>query len=64
MAGCMCIWTDGCGGSGLLMCAGCGGDLCICRCGGETECPGCDECRDADGGFEDDEPYIDDPDGL
>ncbi len=41
---CGCDWPDGCSGLGVLTCDGCGGDLCICLCGGEAECPGCDEC--------------------
>lgn len=45
---CMCDWPDDCGGSGVLMCDGCGGDTCVCRCGGEEECPGCVLCCDVD----------------
>lgn len=36
-----------CSGTGVQYCKGCGGDLCICVCGGERECPGCDACRTA-----------------
>lgn len=43
----MCDFPAGCGGLGTLHCTGCGGDLCICTCGGETECDGCDECEGA-----------------
>lgn len=43
--GCICEFDEGCGGSRVLHCRGCGGDLCICRCGvGELECDGCDDC--------------------
>lgn len=41
---CMCI-VDGCAGTGFANCAGCGGDLCICVCGGDGDCPGCDRCE-------------------
>lgn len=43
---CMCDWSDGCGGTGVLYCDGCGGDICICRCGGEMPCDGCEDCGD------------------
>jgi hypothetical protein len=33
-----------CNGTGIQHCNGCGGDQCICVCGGERECPGCDAC--------------------
>lgn len=52
--GCMCEWPDGCGGLGTLICDGCGGDTCVCQCGGEMECPGCDECPNEDDGYYDD----------
>lgn len=42
---CMCEWPEGCGGLGVVFCDGCGGDLCVCQCGGEMECDGCDECQ-------------------
>ncbi len=42
---CMCEWPDSCGGTGMLHCEGCGGDLCICKCSGEKPCPGCEECE-------------------
>lgn len=49
---CICEWPDGCGGNGVLNCEGCGGDLCVCTCGGEAECFGCDECpSDEEGGY-------------
>jgi hypothetical protein len=45
---CICEWPDGCGGLGAIFCEGCGGDVCVCCCGGESECFGCDECQDQD----------------
>lgn len=52
MPGCNCDFAvgDGCGGLGMLHCgdgAGgpCGGDQCICVCGGELPCPGCSDCE-------------------
>lgn len=45
---CICEWPDGCGGLGVIYCDGCGGDQCVCQCGGECECYGCDECPDDD----------------
>lgn len=48
MSACICDWPDGCGGIGMLYCEGCGGDLCVCLCGGESECYGCEECRPDD----------------
>ena len=42
---CMCEFPETCGGLGALICDGCGGDLCVCICGGEIECPGCAECN-------------------
>ena len=41
----MCDFDDECSGTGILHCLGCGGDLCVCRCGGESECYGCDMCE-------------------
>lgn len=49
MARCICDWESTCGGTGVLRCRGCGGDLCICVCGGEDECPGCLYCDEYDG---------------
>lgn len=43
---CVCEYRLNCGGLGLLDCLGCGGDLCVCRCGGEMECHGCEDCSD------------------
>lgn len=43
--GCICDWEDGCGGTGTLYCTGCGGDQCVCRCGGEMPCFGCEDCN-------------------
>ena len=45
---CICDWPSDCGGLGMLLCDGCGGDLCVCRCGGELECYGCERCEGAD----------------
>jgi hypothetical protein len=42
---CICDWPDTCGGVGILFCDGCGGDTCVCTCGGEMECD-CHECED------------------
>ena len=42
---CICDFPNGCGGLGILLCNGCGGDLCVCLCGGEAECFGCEECE-------------------
>jgi hypothetical protein len=39
----MCEW-HGCSGTGTEHCVGCGGDQCVCRCGGERECHGCELC--------------------
>ena len=45
-----CICTiDGCADTGYACCSGCGGDQCICVCGGHGDCPGCPDCEDADG---------------
>lgn len=54
-AACICEWPECCGGSGIIICEGCGGDLCVCRCGGEDQCPGCEDCDDGDpdGGLDD-----------
>lgn len=54
---CMCDWRDGCGGTGTIECIGCGGDACICRCGGETPCHGCEDCDfGEDDGFDEYDP--------
>ena len=47
---CICDFPlESCGGLGVIYCEGCGGDLCVCICGGEIECSGCAECAgDAD----------------
>ena len=37
---------DGCGGTGILHCF-CGGDFCACG-DDEVECPGCEDCENAD----------------
>lgn len=53
LGACMCDYPESCGGSGALQCDGCGGDLCICVCGGEIDCHGCEDCDDQS---EDDAP--------
>lgn len=45
---CLCEFPSTCGGLGALVCEGCGGDFCVCACGGELDCPGCDECPNTD----------------
>lgn len=45
---CMCDWPSECSGTGTVNCSGCGGDICVCRCGGEQSCPGCTYCQDWD----------------
>lgn len=42
---CMCIFGPECNGLGTVYCSPpCGGDLCVCTCGGEMECGGCWSC--------------------
>jgi hypothetical protein len=53
---CMCDWPAECGGLGTLICEGCGGDTCVCLCGGEMSCYGCEYCRDIDD--DDDWDYV------
>lgn len=61
MSPCICVFPSDCGGLGMLLCDGCGGDLCVCHCGGQMDCEGCDRCSDRDDdyldvdGAEDDE---------
>lgn len=44
---CMCTFDDECSGTGVVHCSPpCGGDLCICVCGGEGPCDGCDACEE------------------
>ena len=43
---CGCEWPDLCSGTGTLYCDGCGGDICVCICGGEMPCMGCTECEE------------------
>ena len=43
---CICLWPDGCYGSGRLHCEGCDGDTCVCECGGVLICSGCDWCEE------------------
>lgn len=52
---CGCEFPDQCNGSGFLECDGCGGDICVCKCGGMTICPGCEYCEDADFAEEDED---------
>lgn len=61
-ARCMCDFPSRCGGYGAKSCRGCGGDLCICICGGEEPCWGCDECNDGsrDGLDDDDHDHEED----
>lgn len=56
MARCICDWPPTCHGGGTLRCRGCGGDACICQCGGEEECYGCRDC-DREDDYEDDEEH-------
>ena len=44
MARCICEWPPTCGGTGVLTCDGCGGDICVCAVcygHGEMDCDGC-----------------------
>lgn len=42
---CICTFDGECSGTGVLHCSPpCGGDLCVCICGGEEECDGCMYC--------------------
>ena len=43
---CFCLWPtlELCNGLGEVECLGCGGDHCVCQCGGRRPCEGCDEC--------------------
>ena len=52
---CICEWPSRCGGTGMLQCEGCGGDLCVCECGGDFECFGCPDCSDWDEDWLEDE---------
>jgi hypothetical protein len=36
-----------CGGTGWLNCE-CGGDFCVCKLNGGTDCLGCEDCREQD----------------
>jgi hypothetical protein len=44
----MCDWDHACSGSGVIYCQGCGGDICVCTCGGERSCEGCEWCEPID----------------
>jgi hypothetical protein len=48
VSSCICDWPTDCGGLGAICCEGCGGDICVCRCGGEMACPGCEYCDGAE----------------
>jgi hypothetical protein len=53
--GCNCTFDDECSGTGAVYCSPpCGGDLCICDCGGDRDCPGCEWCRPVEDGADDD----------
>jgi hypothetical protein len=44
---CYCLWPhpdEECNGLGTVECDGCGGDRCICQCGGRYPCEGCEAC--------------------
>jgi|FLYL01.1.fsa_nt_gi hypothetical protein len=43
---CICEFDTTCAGNRVRECSGCGGDHCICRCGGEVPCEGCEACFD------------------
>lgn len=45
---CLCVFPMHCGGVGYRDCHGCGGDVCVCTCGGERECSGCADCAHHD----------------
>ena len=62
MSDCLCDWPRHCNGSGVMDCQGCGGDTCVCTCGGEMGCPGCCYCLDRDE-YDDDYPDEDEEDG-
>jgi hypothetical protein len=42
---CCCRFGSECDGSGTIECDGCGGDHCVCACGGASACPGCPACE-------------------
>jgi len=48
VSGCICSFPETCEGSEYLECEDCGGDMCVCRCGGVTVCAGCEECGDVE----------------
>jgi hypothetical protein len=45
---CNCDFDYGCDGYGMLQCSGCGGEVCVCTCGGERPCGGCSACEEDD----------------
>lgn len=54
---CMCYWPRVCSGLGVIECSGCGGDSCVCICGGgPIECDGCRDCNYGRGDDDFDEP--------
>lgn len=61
MTGCRCDFPAECNGTGVLHCDGCGGDLCVCVCGGEASCNGCEACEVAVDEYEGDEIDLLDP---
>lgn len=44
---CICRFPTACGGLGIVFCDGCGGDLCVCPCGGQMDCD-CEMCAYGD----------------
>lgn len=50
---CICSFPETCGGLGIVFCDGCGGDLCVCTCGGERDCD-CEMCGQNLDGYGDD----------
>jgi hypothetical protein len=53
---CVCEFDlEDCGGTGVIECEGCGGDQCVCSCGGEIACPGCDLCEEHEDDEDDDD---------
>lgn len=52
---CICDFQRTCCGTGMLLCDTCGGDFCVCPCGGQRECPGCPDCEGGDDGYPEDD---------
>ena len=62
MPRCICDFPDTCEGFGMLHCRGCGGDQCVCAAcfgHGEMDCDGCEDCRENDEGWDDDDDCLD-----